>query len=173
MKESAEIPLNPIISSSLDNNNGSEHLINDNSNISTNINNYAPINTNNIQIKRPQILVRSSQVVTIAYKGIMPQRVEDRTILCYKRRKFPKNIGSLTGYISTLIMFIAVPILFSICLANAKNIKAMNDSVKTSYNYIIAFMWIFSILSIITLTDVATADPGRQRGTPVIQSKFD
>ena len=36
MKESAEIPLNPIISSSLDNNNGSEHLINDNSNISTN-----------------------------------------------------------------------------------------------------------------------------------------
>ena len=173
MKESAEIPLNPIISSSLDNNNGSEHLINDNSNISTNINNYSPINTNNIQIKRPQILVRSSQVVTIAYKGIMPQRVEDRTILCYKRRKFPKNIGSLTGYISTLIMFIAVPILFTICLANAKNIKAMNDSVKTSYNYIIAFMWIFSILSIITLTDVATADPGRQRGTPVIQSKFD
>jgi len=173
MKESAEIPLNPIISSSLDNNNGSEHLINDNSNISTNINTYSPINTNNIQIKKPQVLVRSSQVVTIAYRGIMPQRVEDRTIFCYKRRKFPNNIGKLTGYISTLIMFIFFPILFTICLALSKNIKAMDDSVKTSYNYIIAFMWIFSILSIITLTDVATADPGRQRGTPVIQSKFD
>ena len=142
MKESAEIPLNPIISSSLDNNNGSEHLINDNSNISTNINNYSPINTNNIQIKRPQILVRSSQVVTIAYKGIMPQRVEDRTILCYKRRKFPKNIGSLTGYISTLIMFIAVPILFTICALDSRTIA---DIYIFLYFFSLSFMDLINI----------------------------
>ena len=52
MKESAEIPLNPIISSSLDNNSGSERLINYNSNISTNIYNYSPINSNIQQVKK-------------------------------------------------------------------------------------------------------------------------
>ena len=173
MKEVTEIPLNPIISSSLDNNSGSERLINYNSNISTNIYNYSPINSNIQQVKKKQILVRSSAVVTIAYKGKTLQREEDKTILCYKRRKFPNNIGKLTGYLSTLFMFILFSILFTICFDNAKNIQAMNDSIRSSYNYIIVFMWIFSILSIITLTDVASASPGRQRGTPIIKSKFD
>lgn len=34
-------------------------------------------------------------------------------------------------------------------------------------------MWIFSILSMLTLIDVASASPGRQRGTPIIKTKFD
>ena len=70
-------------------------------------------------------------------------------------------------------MFILFSILFTICFDNAKNIQAMTDSVKSSYNYVIAFMWIFAVLSIITLTDAAFASPGRQRGTPIIRSKFE
>ena len=173
MKETTEIQMNPITSSSLDNNSESEHLINYNSNISTNTFNFSPANSNIQQVKKKQILVRSSQVITIAFQGKMLQREEDRTILCYKRRKFPKNICKLRGYLNTLIMFIIFSILFTICLANTKNIKAMDDSVKSSYNYIIVFMWIFSIISIITLTDVASADPGRQRGTPIMKTQFD
>ena len=177
MKESTSIPLNTILSSSLINNSGSEPLINtnsndNNSNISENIYNISPVNTNNF-IKKKQILVRSSQVITIAYKGKPLERIEDKTILCSKRRKFPKKLSDLTGYLTTLAFFIFFSILFNICFANAKNIQAMTDSVKSSYNYVIAFMWIFAVLSIITLTDAASSSPGRQRGTPIIKSKFD
>ena len=180
MKESSSIPLNPILSSSMVNNSGSEHLLNNysnnnsnNSNISENIYNYSPINLNNSIFKKKQILVRSSQVITIAYQGKKLQRTEDKTILCFKRRKFPKKLSDLTGYLTTLTFFIFFSILFNICFANAKNIQAMTDSVKSSYNYVIAFMWIFAVLSIITLTDAAFASPGRQRGTPIIRSKFE
>ena len=181
MKESSSIPLNPILSSSMVNNSGSEHLLNNysnnnnsnNSNISENIYNYSPINLNNSIFKKKQILVRSSQVITIAYQGKKLQRTEDRTILCFKRRKFPKKLSDLTGYLTTLTLFIFFSILFSICLSYAKDIKEISDSVKSSYNYVIAFMWIFAVLSIITLTDAAFASPGRQRGTPIIRSKFE
>ena len=175
MKESI-IPLNPILSSSINTNSESEYLLSNNINNNIN-NNYIfgnPLaNSNNLQIKKNQILVRSSAVITIEYKGKSLQRTEDKTILFYRRRSCPKKLIYLRGYISTLCFFIFFSILFSIYLSKAKNIKAMEDSIHSSYDYIIAFMWIFSILSVITLTDVASADPGRQKGTPIIQSKFD
>ena len=176
----AEIPLNPIISSSINTHNSSEHLLssnNDNDKLyinNTNIYNYSPVNSKNIQISnKKSILVRSSAVVTISYQGKMLQRVDDKIILCYKRRKLPEKRSYLNGYKSTLIFFVFFSILFTIFLSKSKNINAMKDSISSSYNYIMIFMWIFSILSMITLTDVAFADPGRQRGTPIIQSKFE
>ena len=189
MKETS-IPLN-----SMDNDNESEHLLdkdNDtnintnsntniitNSNINTNIinnninNNYNHINTNNLIIPRKQKLVPTSKVVTISFKGKPLERIEDRTIFCYRRRKMPENMGKLRGYITTLIFFAFFSILFTVTLSSAQNMKAMEESTKSSYYYIITFMWIFSILSMISLTDAATADPGRQRGTPIMKSKFD
>ena len=147
MKETS-IPLN-----SMDIDNESEHLldkdtdtnininsnINTSSNINTNIinnninNNYNHINTNNWIIPRKQKLVPTSKVVTISFKGKPLERIEDRTIFCYRRRKMPENIGKLRGYITTLIFFVFFSILFTITLSCAQNMKAMEDSTKSSY----------------------------------------
>lgn len=172
MKESDDL-LNPIISSSI-NIDGSENLlINNNKNDNDNINNYFPNKSINIQNNQNKELVRSSNVINITIRGKILQRVENDTILFYKRRKFPKEISQLKGYISTLLFFIVFSILFTIVSFKAKDIKAIENSNNNFYNYIILFMWIFSILSMISLTDAASADPGRQRGTPIIKSKFD
>jgi hypothetical protein len=176
MKESL-ISLTPIISNSIDTDNESDLLINNNKNnniINTNNINHIIINTNtNSLVAKNKILVPTSKVVTISYRGKNPERIVDRTILCSRRRKLPKKLKSLRGVTMTLGFFIFFSIFFTITLSDARNIKAIEDSTSESYKNIIIFMWIFAILSIITLLDVATADPGRQRGTPIIQSKFD
>ena len=151
MKETS-IPLN-----SLDNDNESEHLldknndtdINTNSNINTNSinnnntniintninnNNYNHINTNNLIFAKKQKLVPTSKVVTIAFKGKPLERIEDRTIFCYRRRKLPEKIGKLRGYITTLIFFVFFSILFTICLSCAQNMVVMEESTKSDYN---------------------------------------
>ena len=95
-------------------------------------------------------------------------------IICFsRRRKCPKKLEDLTGFIVTLCFFIIFTILMTFCLSAAKKISTTSESQKSTYNWIIIFIWITSILSIICLTDAASADPGRQRGTPIPKSKFD
>ena len=43
----------------------------------------------------------------------------------------------------------------------------------TTYNYFLFFVWVTTILSILSLIDAASADPGRQRGTPIPKNKYD
>jgi len=162
------------------NNNNNNNLINNdintNSTNSTNITNIQPntqINTYYQIPKKKQILVPTHRVVTISIKGKLPERVIDKTIFCYKRREWPKKVNKLKGFLITLSFFIFFSILFTICLSISKKSDAIEDSVKSSHNYIMVFMWIFSALSILTLIDVASASPGRQRGTPIIKTKFD
>ena len=158
-----------------------ENLLNNNNiniittDINTNTNNiksYTQISTNNSLPKKNRILIPTSKVVTISYRGKLPERVVDKTILFYRRRKWPK-LSKLKGFMITFFFFVFFSILFTIIFSKVKNIEIVGDSSKLSYNLIMTFMWIFSISSMITLLDVASADPGRQRGTPIIKSKFD
>ena len=157
MKESL-ISLTPIISNSIDTDNESDLLINNNKNnniINTNNINHIIINTNNSIVVKNQMLVPTSKVVTISYRGKNPERIVDRTILCSRRRKLPKKLKSLRGVTMTLGFFIFFSIFFTITLSDARNIKAIEDSTSESYKNIIIFMWIFAILSIITLISSA------------------
>ena len=61
----------------------------------------------------------------------------------------------------------------TICLIGSKSIPVMTDSTKTLYNYFLFFVWVTTILSILSLIDAASADPGRQRGTPIPKNKYD
>ena len=158
-----------------------ENLLNNNNiniittDINTNTNNiktYTQISSNNSITKKNRILIPTSKVVTISYRGKLPERVVDKTILFYRRRKWPK-LSKLKGFMITFFFFVFFSILFTIIFSRVKNIEIVGDSSKLSYNLIMTFMWIFSISSMITLLDVASADPGRQRGTPIIKSKFD
>ena len=176
MKENTEAKL-------IDDDNESERLLNNNNNnniINTNINtNINIINTNKPinayipGVKKKQILVPTHNVITISIKGKMPERIIDKTIFCYKRREWPKKLNKLNGFMLTLFFFIFFSILFTVCLSISKKSNAISDSTKSSHNYIMIFMWIFSVLSMLTLIDVASASPGRQRGTPIIKTKFD
>ena len=158
-----------------------ENLLNNNNiniittDINTNTNNIktnTQISSNNSITKKNRILIPTSKVVTISYRGKLPERVVDKTILFYRRRKWPK-LSKLKGFMITFFFFVLFSILFTIIFSKVKNIEIVGDSSKLSYNLIMTFMWIFSISSMITLLDVASADPGRQRGTPIIKSKFD
>ena len=75
MKESL-ISLTPIISNSIDTDNESDLLINNNKNnniINTNNINHIIINTNNSKVVKNQMLVPTSKVVTISYHGKNPE----------------------------------------------------------------------------------------------------
>ena len=48
----------------------------------------------------------------------------------------------------------------------------MKESLKKSYNYLLFLIWFSTIISIVSFTDVDTADPDRQRGTLIQRSKY-
>ena len=84
----------------------------------------------------------------------------------------PKNLEDLLGYLITFSFFIIFTILITISLIKAKNLPTISESLKIIYNIIIIFIWITSIISMISLTDAASADPGKQRGTPIPKDKY-
>ena len=178
MKESDNnIPLNPIFTDSTESGNESDNLISTNisNKINTNNNNIISISSNNyITDKKQQPVLDSPDSVKINYNSsaIMP-KIEDKIFLCYKRRKFPKNLKLLYGFFWSLGLFIFFSILFHILIANARNISSMTDSIRSNYNNTIIAMYIFLILSILSLVDASTSSPGRQRGTPLPPKKFE
>ena len=111
-------------------------------------------------------------VALFSFKGELPKKIEDRIICCSRRRKMPKKIEDLTGFIITFFFFIFFSILMTIILSAAKGIPIITESLKTTYSYLIFFIWLTCIICIICLTDAASADPGRQRGTPISQNKY-
>ena len=102
----------------------------------------------------------------------VPKRIEDKIICFSRRRKIPKHLEDLTGYLITFFFFIIFTILVTICFIKAKNLPTFSESIKNIYNLIIIFIWITSIMSMISLTDAASADPGKQRGTPIPKYKY-
>ena len=173
MKES--IPLNSIISTSSSNNNISEPLLNNNNNyfITNNIinNDINTINTITISsYNRPFV---STNEANFGFKGIPLKKVEDKIICCSKRRKMPKKKSTLFGVILTFCLFLFFSILMTICIILSKYLLIMTDSIKTQYNYFLFFVWVTTISSILSLIDAASADPGRQRGTPIPKDKYD
>ena len=112
--------------------------------------------------------------ITISIQPYVPKKTENNIICFSRRRKFPKNIESLTGYLITLSFFIIFTILITISLSAAKSKPNISKTIlKNLYNYIIFFVWLTSIVSIVSLTDAASADPGRQRGTPISKTIYD
>ena len=154
------IPLNSIISTSSNNDNVSEPLLTDNF---INVNN----NNKNAYLKVYKTPLVPTKVAFITFKGTPLKKIEDKVICYSRRRKLPKGIFNLKGAMLTLFLFVFFTILMTICLVSSKDIPIMTESVKTSYNYILFFIWVITILSIISLLDAASSDPGRQRGTPV------
>ena len=73
----------------------------------------------------------------------------------------------------TLSLFLLFTILLTISLSFSKDIPIITESIKKSYNYILFFVWITTIASVLSLTDAASSDPTRQRGTPIPKNKFD
>ena len=163
MKE--EIQLNTIISTS-SSNNISEPLLNYN-NISQNITNK------NIILNVKQRKLVPMNVTFFTFKGKELRKMEDRIICFSKRRKMPKKIGYLGGYFMTVFLFLFFTLLMTICLCCSKNIPDMSDSIKKLYNYFLFFMWLSTIITVLSLTDASSADPGRQRGTPIPRNKYD
>ena len=109
----------------------------------------------------------------ITIKPVISKKTEDRIICFSRRRKCPKNIEDLLGFLITFSFFVIFSILMTICLLFAQNKPIISDSLKTIYNWIIFFIWITSISSLILLTDAASADPGKQRGTPISKYQYD
>ena len=172
MKEEA-IPLNPIINTTNNNNNNiSEPLLNynyNNRNYLTDKNIILNVNINKIY-KNPLV---PTNVALFTFKGKPLKKIEDRIICCSRRRKMPKKISQLIGYLTTFSLFLSFTILMTICLCYSKDIPTMTESIKKSYNYLIFLIWFSTITSIISLTDAASSDPGRQRGTPIQRNKYD
>ena len=97
-------------------------------------------------------------------------KISELNIICFsRRRKCPKKLEDLKGYLITLFFFIFFTILITICLSNPN----ASGSQKKLYNWLLIFIWITSIISIICLTDAASCDPGSQRGTPIPLKKFE
>jgi hypothetical protein len=116
--------------------------------------------------------ISTKDKVSISLVEEIPTRTENRIICFSRRRKCPKKLEDLTGYLVTLFFFVIFTILITICLSFAKTIPQLSESLKNIYNWILFFIWVTSITSVICLTDAAFADPGRQRGTPVSHKKF-
>jgi hypothetical protein len=117
--------------------------------------------------KKNELLININNNTTILKKNEQPR------IICFsRRRKCPKSIGDLTGFLITLCFFVFFTILITVCLGSAKKIPKFSKSKEKLYNWILIFIWITSIISIICLIDAASADPGRQRGTPIPVNKF-
>lgn len=161
MKE--EIQLNPIISTSSSNN------------ISDPLLNYNYINNTNknviLNVKQKKLV--PTNVTSFTFKGKQLKKIEDRIICFSKRRKMPKKLSYLSGYFLTLFLFSFFTILMTICLGCSKKKPDMSDSIKKLYNYFMLFMWLSTIITILSLTDAASSDPGRQRGTPIPRNKFE
>jgi len=160
------IPLNSIISTSSNNDNPSEPLLSQKY-IYTNNNN------NNVYLKVYKKPLVPTNVVLLTFKGIPLKKIEDKVICGSKRRKLPKSISDLWGVIMTFFLFVIFTILITVCLVFSKDIPVMTEPLKTTYNYLLFFIWVTNILSILSLIDTSTSDPGRQRGTPIPKNKYD
>ena len=170
MKDDNAIPLYPIISTSSDNNNyntNSEPLINNNIYSNSYNNKNIILNVNK---GRPYV---PTNIVNFTFEGKPLKKIEDKIICCSKRRKCPKKKKDLDGYIMTFIFFLFFTILLTMCIICSKDRPLMTDSLKKGYNFVLFITWITTIISIISLTDAATSDPGRQRGTPIPKIKYD
>ena len=174
MKENNNnIPLNPIYSDSTENSNESEHLITTNTN--NNINpNILSINSKNYSSNKESVQNSTNeiQINSVELAKQKMEKIEDKTFLCSKRRKFPVKTKDLRGFFTSLGLFLFFSILFHISISQAKYISQMTDTIRNNYNNIIIAMYIFLILSILCLIEAGTSSPGRQRGTPITHEKF-
>ena len=157
------IPLNSINSPSHINNSISEPLL---------INNYNNYNRN-FDINKYKRGLVPTNVALFTFKGKPLKKIEDKIICGSKRRKFPNKISKLSGYLMSFSLFLGFTILFTICICCSKSIPTMTNSLKNTYNFILFLIWFSTISALTSLTDAASADPGRQRGTPIIRNKYD
>jgi hypothetical protein len=106
-------------------------------------------------------------------KNTEHNNIEENKIICFsRRRKCPKSSDDLCGYFVTMSFFLIFTILNSLCLHYSKNISEAASYIPTLHNWLIFFIVLTSIISMISLTDGAMADPGKQRGYPISEKKF-
>ena len=99
-------------------------------------------------------------------------RPDDR-IICFSRRRKCPDVEDLCGYITTMFFFIIFSIVTPICLYFCKEIPDSASYISPFYDTLIFLIIFTSVISMIVLTDAASADPGRQRGVPISKKKFD
>ena len=162
------VPLNTIAN---DNIISEPLLINNNIN-NNNINSIYTINNYNLIPSNKRVLVPTNAIL-LTFKGKPFEKIEDKIICGSKRRKFPKKISALSGFFMTLSLFLFFTILLTICLACSKGIPSITEELKERYNFLLCLNWISTIIALISLIDATSSDPGRQRGTPIPQFKFD
>ena len=146
--------------------------INNNNIISTNSNNISNSNFNLLPEYKP---LTSKNVINFTVKStIIPRTKNSQKIICFsRRRKFPKKISYLVGYMTTMSFFIIFSLIMSICIIfSQKNSLIPNEHINGYTKIMISYI-ITTILSMLSLTDAASADPGTQRGTPITKQKFD
>ena len=162
------VPLNTIAN---DNIISEPLLINNNIN-NNNINSINTINNYNLIPSNKRVLVPTNAIL-LTFKGKPFEKIEDKVICGSKRRKFPKKISALSGFFMTLSLFLFFTILLTICLACSKGIPSITEELKERYNFLLCLNWVSTIIALISLIDATSSNPGRQRGTPIPQFKFD
>ena len=149
-------------------------------NINKNNNNIVSTNSNIISNSNFNLLPDYKQLTTkneinfSVKSSIIPNPKNSPKIICFsRRRKFPKKLSDLTGYLITMSFFFTFSLIMTICLIYSQINNNISNGHKTSYTKIIIIFWLTTILSMLSLTDAASADPGIQRGTPISKKKFD
>ena len=94
-------------------------------------------------------------------------------IICFSRRRKCPKVEDLCGYLSTMSFFIIFTIVTPVCLYISKNIPNTDSYITPLYGTLTFFIVLTSVISMIVLTDAASADPGRQRGVPIPKKKYD
>ena len=140
--------------------------------INNNINNINTINNYNLVPSKKKVLVPTNAVL-LTFKGKPLEKIEDKVICGSKRRKFPKKISTLNGFFMTFSLFLFFTILLTICLACSKGIPSITEEIKERHNFLICLNWISTIVTLLSLIDATSSDPGRQRGNPIPLYKFD
>ena len=106
-------------------------------------------------------------------KNISFKKIEPREICCYQiRNKFPSDLESFSGLITTSFYLIFFSILITICLQETKTAYSISDNLKNKYDLLISLVWISFSISIFLLIDVFSSDPGCQRGNPISKEKY-
>ena len=103
---------------------------------------------------------------------IIPPKIIDKIICGSRRRKYPKGIKNMIGYFITFFLFIFFTIIFTLSINYTKKFLTHQTKTISICNKMLILIWFTTIISLITLTDAATSDPGRQRGIPISKNKF-
>ena len=142
-------------------------------------NNQNTIKTSNIKDKNINLIenknnqIENDNSLSINEKEEkLPPKIIDKIICGSRRRKYPNGIKNMGGYFLTIFLFLFFTIVLTISVNSSKKLLDLSNKTIIIFNTMLVIIWITTIISLIILTDAATSDPGRQRGTPISKNKY-